>query len=203
MGDVKVQQLIKQLRTRFKTPQTKQEVRTSASYWCLFGLFTLLCLTSLWGKLVVILAFLAIAALVNGPLVFLFGLIYTALFSLFPPLAFLFSLILLIRECFFFVRNWRFGVFATYFYVMPFLFTWLLHQSTYPASVTKWSLLLISLGLFYGLSELVYTRSKNSLGLLWSVISLPYDTVLFVIPKRFSTRFSRQKHLSPVRKHFK
>lgn len=195
--------LLTRIKTLIQAPKTKQEAVGSWSHWSLFILFGLLCIVPFWGKGLILLALLGLVALINGPMLFVFGMIYTALFSLFPPLALLFSLILLIRETFFFVRNWRFGLLASYFYGMPVLFTLLLTHSPYPIIVTKLILLCLSLLILYALSALVYTRSFNSHGLLWNVISIPYDVLLFLIPKRFSKRFSRQTHLSPARKHFK
>lgn len=192
--------LTEKIKQFLRVPQTKTQALTSWSHWTLIALFGLLCWVPFWGKGVIILVLFGMAALVNGPLMLLFGAIYAFLMSLFPPLAFLFSLLLLLNECFFFLRNWRFGLFASYFYLVPFTFTYVVGQQT---KLSQLICLAISFVILQGLMRFLYRQNPNSHGLFWSTISVPYDTVLFLIPRRFFTSRRGKSWTLLKRKHFK
>lgn len=175
---------MKKFRSILTAPRTIQEAQRSWSHWLVVALFGLLCSASFLGKSLIILGFLSLSALINGPVLLLWSACYCFFVNLFPPLALVLSFLLLFSECFLLVKNWRFGVVATFFYTYPFGL-WLV-EKFWP---TNSSLLLIGgvavgIGLFYGLLYWFYRRNSNSHGLLWSLITVPFDGILLLIPKK-------------------
>lgn len=175
---------MKKFRSILTAPRTIQETQRSWSHWLVVALFGLLCSASFLGKSLIILGFLSLSALINGPVLLLWSALYFFFVNLFPPLAWVLSFLLLFSECFLLIKNWRFGVVATFFYAYP--FGLLLVEKFWPTSSTLLPIggIALGIGLFYGLLYWFYRRNPNSHGLLWSLIAVPFEGILLLIPKK-------------------
>lgn len=119
--------------------------------------------------------FTLIAAIVKGPLMLVWGTIYSALVALFPPFALVLSFTFFIINLGTVMKSWRITLTSAYFYLVPLGFS-LLKTTNWvstPYFLTGLALLSI-LGLHFIL-EWLY--KNNSLGrlLTWQIISVPFS----------------------------
>lgn len=166
-----------------KRPNEKAQVNT-LTHWFLLIFFGLLAATSFSQQLFLVIILTAFTALIKGPGMFLFGLIYSFLVGLFPPLSIVLSALFFLISLYQLTRNWRFGMAAAFFYFYPLLLN-LLQQFTFFEET--WFLILaiaVGLFLFHLLILHVYQEQPSSKALAWSLISLPYDCLLFLIPSK-------------------
>ncbi|MDT2757708.1 hypothetical protein P7G51_09985 [Enterococcus asini] len=157
------------------------------SHWFLLIGFGVMTVAPLSWHFALIAVLILTTALAKGPGMFVFGICYAALVSLFPPLA-----ILLSAFCFFLSlwqlgRNWIFYAFAAIYFATPFALKFFgLNE------VTTWSgafsLLLSLVVCHFSLNHLY--RFWDSRSLFWSLWAAPFDCLLFLLPKRFSKRLA-------------
>ncbi|MGX7196914.1 hypothetical protein [Enterococcus olivae] len=176
-----------------QSPNEKNQTHT-LTHWLLLLVFGLLTVASFSQQLFLLLAFTLIAALVKGPGMNLFGLCYSFLVGLFPPLGILLSALFFLLSLYQLTRNWRFGLAGVFFYLYP-LSLKLLQFSPFDQ---RWVLLLamfVGLILLHLLFLNIYQEQPSSKALAWSLISLPYDCLLLLIPtKRIGKkRFRKRK----------
>lgn len=190
--DKRFPQTAAQLRAKGQARMTQRPLNTF-SHWVLLGLFALMLTLSLPKLGLLLGTFTLLTALVKGPLMLIYGAIYTFLVSLFPPLGVVLSLVLLFLSLLELQKNWRFGLVAAYFYLVPlFLAIW------QPAG--KWAFFglkeTICLALIIGAHYIInwlYKHSVASQSLCWSLISLPYDCLLFFLPMALKERLRIKK----------
>ncbi|KAF1303606.1 hypothetical protein IV487_04115 [Enterococcus saccharolyticus] len=171
----------------------KNQVNT-LTHWLLLAVFGLLTFASFPQQLLVIGIFTVITALIKGPGMILFGIVYSFLVGLFPPLGMLLSAVFFFLSLYQLTRNWRFGLTAAFFYLYPML---LVALRFFDFGQTTWfSLLASGIGLMalHFLIRGVYQEQPSSKGLAWSLVSLPYDCFLFLLPskRKKATRLSKK-----------
>lgn len=180
----KYPQLAQYLRQKYKK-NTKDQVLTW-SHFAILALFGLLLKFSFTGQLLLIFSFIAIAALIKGPLMLLYSSIYLFLTSLFPPLGILLSTVLFVLSFLELKRNWQLNLTAFFFYGLPLLTTLLLTFDFGNPFWLKNSLLLIGIITLHFLLQNFYRQDFTSWSLMWFLIAAPYEMLLFIIPKKNS-----------------
>ncbi|WP_430611437.1 hypothetical protein [Enterococcus sp. DIV0876] len=181
------------LKLQQQVPQTNQI--NTLSHWLIIGSFALITVASFTHQLLFLFVLLMIAALIKGPGMILWGVLYSFLVSLFPPLGLLLSalfFLLTIRQL---TKNMTFVLSALYFYTFPFVVTALHHFTTWN---DQW--------LFYGgigvaliSGHLILKqnyRFASSRGVAWALITVPYDCIMALVPKKHKGRlfkFSKVK----------
>ncbi len=186
-------QLAQQLRQKQRVSD-KNQVNTFTHWLLLLG-FGMLTIASFPQQLVILLILVGITALVKGPGMLLFGMLYSFLVSLFPPLGIFLSALFFLLSLYQLTRNWRFGLAAAFFYLYP-MMTVAFRQFAY-FDQTGWLLAFGTVGLvgMHFLFRNVYVSQPSSKALAWSLISLPYDCLVFLLPskKGKKIRFKRRK----------
>lgn len=164
-------------------------------HWLLLFLFGLLAYGSIYQKFLLIGLFIGISALVNGPLMILWGAIYSALVAFFPPIGILLSLLFLMINLGSVVKSWRITLTSVYFYLVPLASSLLqkLIKNEHHYLIFLFVFLSI-LGLHFLLNWL-YKHNSISRSLTWRIVCVPYSLLLFLLPKRFHP-FKRNKKIN-------
>ncbi|RHK05771.1 hypothetical protein DW084_11545 [Enterococcus casseliflavus] len=176
------------LKLQQQTPQKNQTA--TFSHWLLVGFFGLLTAASFSQQLLFLLFVFVLAALVKGPGMIVWGIVYSFLVSLFPPLGIVLSglfFLLTLRQL---TKNVTFVLTALYFYGYPFVITALQHFTNWDPQwlwVGSIGFALIS-GHFVLKQNYPFASSKS---LAWAIISVPYDCVMALIPVKHKARFKR------------
>lgn len=176
------------LKLQQQVPQVGQT--NTLSHWLMIGCFALMTAATFTHQLLFLFVLLMVAALVKGPGMILWGMLYSFLVSLFPPLGLLLSglfFLLTIRQL---TKNMTFVLSAMYFYTFPFLVT-ALH--TFTTWNDQW--------LFYGgigvalISGHMILKQNyafaSSRGVAWALMTVPYDCIMALVPKKHKSRFFR------------
>lgn len=166
----------------------------SRSHWVLLGLFGLLSVATFPQQLLLLLVLTGLTAMVKGPGMLLYGALYSFLVSLVPLLGLLLSVLFFILSIHQLTKNWRFGLAASFFYLYPFGITAI---KQFTAWDNTWSLpALIGAGIIGCHFLLTWLHRHQVAGpvLLWGIITVPYDCLLFLIPTKSKN--------GPVRRHF-
>nr|WP_242596655.1 hypothetical protein [Enterococcus plantarum] len=98
--------------------QRKPQVNT-IWHWLLLILFGLLAYGTMTQQFLLIAIFIAIAAVVKGPLMLLWGAIYSVLIAFFPPLGLVLSLVFFLINLGTIAKSWRISLTSAYFYLVP------------------------------------------------------------------------------------
>lgn len=172
--------------TTQKQKRPDREAQGLSHWLILIGLGAMTVVSLPWHF--AILAFLILtAALAKGPGMLVFGILYAALVSFFPPLGILLSALCFFLSLWQLGRNWVFYAFATVYFALPFALKLLgLNQ------VTTWSgaiAVMLSLVACHYLLTRLY-RLWDSRSFFWSLWAAPFDCLLFLLPKRFSKRLA-------------
>ncbi len=175
-------QLAQQIRQKQRISD-KNQVNT-LTHWLLLVGFGGLTLASFPQQLLILLTLVGVTALVKGPGMLLFGLLYSFLVSLFPPLGIFLSALFFLLSLYQLTRNWRFGLAASFFYLYPMMIV-AFRQFAY-FDHTGWLVAFSAFGLIalHFLFRSVYVSQPSSKALAWSLISLPYDCLVFLLPSR-------------------
>lgn len=173
------------LKLQQQVPQTNQT--NTFSHWAILGTFTLFTAATFSQQILFLFVLLIVAALVKGPGMILWGILYSFLVSLFPPLGLLLSAIFFLLTIRQLTKNMTFVLSALYFYSYPILIT-VLHQ------FTTWN----DQWLFYGSiacalisGHLILKRNylfASSKGVAWALMTVPYDCIMALVPKKHKAR---------------
>lgn len=99
---------------------SRKEQQQSRWHWFTLILFGLMTVATLSQKLILLTLFIAIVALIKGPVMILWGMLYSFLVGLFPPIGILLSAIFFLLNIGTFTKNWRMTLVGIYFYFYPF-----------------------------------------------------------------------------------
>lgn len=153
------------------------------SHWLILIGFGGMTVASLPWHFAILALLLLTTALWKGPGMLLFGILYAALVSFFPPLGLALSALCFFLSLWQLGRNWLFYLFASGYFAWPFVLKLL-----GLAKVTAWPgalALALSLIAVHLLLTRLY-RVWDSRSLFWSLWAAPFDCLLFLLPKRFS-----------------
>lgn len=179
-----VEQFLKSTLEKNVSIQRKQQNQT-IWHWLLLVLFGLLAFGTLTQQLLFIGLFMILAAIVNGPLMILWGIIYSALVAFFPPLGLVISLVFFLINLGTVAKSWRLSLTSAYFYLVPLALSTLRHFWTTPPTYVFAIATGISLLGLHFLLEWLYNNNSLSRTITWRVICVPYSLLLLVIPNRF------------------
>lgn len=164
--------------------QRKPQVNT-IWHWLLLVLFGLLAYGTMTQQFLLIAIFVVIAAIVKGPLMLLWGAIYSVLIAFFPPLGIVLSIVFFLINLGTIAKSWRISLTSAYFYLVPLiggiLRTVVKNEPTYAVLIF---VALSIVGLHFLLSWL-YKNNSLSRTLTWSIISVPYALLIMLLPTRF------------------
>lgn len=178
---------------RLKQRQSNKNQANTFSHWFLLALFGGLTIASFSQQLLLIVAFILVAALVKGPAMILYGVIYTFLVGLFPPLGIVLSALFFFIHLYQITRNWRFGLAAGFFYLYPVTLVALRQFAFFDRGWLMILLTGIGLLVLHFLFQKVYWEQPSSKGLAWSILSLPYDCLSALIPVKRKPKKFRKK----------
>ncbi|WP_207694567.1 hypothetical protein DOK67_0000343 [Enterococcus sp. DIV0212c] len=174
------------------TIQRKPQVNT-VWHWILLILFGLLAYGTMTQQFILIAIFVALAAIVKGPLMILWGAIYSVLIAFFPPLGIVLSILFFLINLGTIAKSWRISLTSAYFYLVPLiggiLRTVVKNEPTYAVLIF---VALSILGLHFLLNWL-YKNNSLSRTLTWSIISVPYAILILFLPTRFRKFKSNKK----------
>ncbi|ALS37214.1 lysylphosphatidylglycerol synthetase-like protein (DUF2156 family) [Enterococcus rotai] len=174
------------------TIERKPQVNT-IWHWVLLILFGLLAYGTMTQQLLLIALFVVIAAIVKGPLMLLWGAIYSALIAFFPPLGLLLSIVFFLINLGTVAKSWRISLTSAYFYLVPLIGSILRavikNEPTYAVLVF---VAVSVLGLHF-LLHWLYKNNSLSRSLTWSIISVPYAIMIMLLPTRFHRLKSTKK----------
>ncbi|EOL47770.1 hypothetical protein [Enterococcus caccae] len=174
------------------TIERKPQVNT-IWHWVLLVLFGLLAYGSMTQQLLLIVVFVIIAAIVKGPLMLLWGAVYSALIAFFPPLGLLLSLVFFLMNLGTIAKSWRISITSAYFYLVPLIGSILRAILKNEPSYAVLIFVSVSiLGLHFLLNWL-YKNNSLSRTLTWSIISVPYALLIMLLPTRFHRVKSNRK----------
>ena len=154
-------------------------------HWLLLILFGLLAYGTMTQQIFLIALFMAIAAIVKGPLMILWGTIYSVLVAFFPPLGIALSVLFFLLNLGTVVKSWRISLTSTYFYLVPLIGsigrTILKNEPDYAVMLF---VIISVLGLHF-LLHWLYKNNSLSRTLAWSIVSVPYALLVMLLPTRF------------------
>lgn len=174
------------------TIQRKPQVNT-VWHWLLLIMFGLLAYGTMTQQFLLIALFIVIAAIVNGPLMILWGAIYATLVAFFPPLGIVLSIVFFLINLGTIAKSWRISLTSAYFYLVPLIgsiFRFAIKNESSYAVLTFVALGI--LGLHFLLNWL-YKYNSLSRTLAWSIISVPYAILIMLLPARFHKFKSNKK----------
>lgn len=173
-------------------PIAKDQTATF-SHWFLLILFSLVTVATFTQQLLFLLFVFVIAALVKGPGMILWGVVYSFLVTLFPPLGLLLSALFFLLTLRQLTRNLTFIFTAVYFYSYPFLITAIHHFTTFD---DQW--IMIAAVIFALISgHLLFKRNyqfASSKAFAWRLITTPYDCLTALIPSKKGRRLQRLRN---------
>lgn len=179
------------------------------THWLLLIGFGGMTVVSLPWHFAILALLLLTTALWKGPGMLLFGILYAALVSFFPPLGLVLSAVCFFLSLWQLGRNWLFYLFSSGYFALPFVYKLLglTDVTTWPDALT----LAVSLVVLHLLLTRLY-RLWDSRSLFWSLWAVPFDCLLFLLPKRVSKRlapdlqaaldYGQKRQLARPRKRF-
>ncbi|PZL71055.1 hypothetical protein CI088_13660 [Enterococcus plantarum] len=172
--------------------QRKPQVNT-IWHWLLLILFGLLAYGTMTQQFLLIAIFIAIAAVVKGPLMLLWGAIYSVLIAFFPPLGLVLSLVFFLINLGTIAKSWRISLTSAYFYLVPLIGgIFRAISKDEPKYLVLMFVAFSLLGLHFLLNWL-YKNNSLSRTLTWSIISVPYALLIMLLPTRFRRIKSNKK----------
>ncbi|XUD04522.1 hypothetical protein IGJ34_002496 [Enterococcus sp. AZ177] len=172
--------------------QRKPQVNT-IWHWLLLILFGLLAYGTMTQQFLLITIFIAIVAVVKGPLMLLWGAIYSVLIAFFPPLGLVLSLVFFLINLGTIAKSWRISLTSAYFYLVPLIGgIFRAISKDEPKYLVLMFVAFSLLGLHFLLNWL-YKNNSLSRTLTWSIISVPYALLIMLLPTRFRRIKSNKK----------
>lgn len=162
-------------------------------HWLLLILFGLLAYGTMTQQFLLITIFITIAAVVKGPLMLLWGAIYSVLIAFFPPLGLVLSLVFFLINLGTIAKSWRISLTSAYFYLVPLIGgIFRAISKDEPKYLVLMFVAFSLLGLHFLLNWL-YKNNSLSRTLTWSIISVPYALLIMLLPTRFRRIKSNKK----------
>lgn len=162
---------------------------SSIWHWVVLVLFSFLTVTTVQNQLWTIGGLILLTALVKGPGLLIWGIVYSFLVSLFPPLGIVLSAIFFLLNIRLLTRSWRVNLITTLFYFYPLGISILQHFTDWNATWQSALLLLPGLiVLHFGLTK-VYAYHPNARQVAWTILATPFELMSLLLPKRFKNRF--------------
>ncbi|MTD37566.1 hypothetical protein GIX45_02735 [Erwinia sp. CPCC 100877] len=175
------------------TIQRKPQVNT-LWHWALLILFGLLAYGTLTQQFILIAVFMVIAALVKGPLMILWGIVYSALVAFFPPLGIVLSLLFFLINLGTVAKSWRITLTSAYFYLVPFAGSLFQLITKNESGYLMAAFVAVSILGLHLLLNWLYKNNSLSRTLAWSIICVPYAVLVMFLPARFRS-FKSNKRL--------
>ncbi len=170
---------------------SRKEQQQSCWHWFTLILFGLLTIATLSQKLILLTVFIAIVALIKGPVMILWGMLYSFLVGLFPPIGILLSAIFFLLNIGTFTKNWRMTLVGIYFYFYPFgvmALREIMHWNNHWFSAGA---LLLGLILLHVMLTKLYQRYGIGRTIFWYVFSIPFGTAYCSLAKPFEDKNKR------------
>lgn len=175
------------------TIKRKPQVNT-LWHWLLLILFGLLAYGTMTQQVLLIALFIALAAIVKGPLMILWAAVYSMLIAFFPPLGIVLSILFFLVNLGTVAKSWRISLTSAYFYLVPLIGTII---RTIVKNEPDYLVMLFVAASMIGLHFLLnwlYQNNSLSRSLTWTIISVPYAILIMILPARFH-RFKTNKKL--------
>lgn len=188
--DPKIAAFLKKRMAHF-VPQ--KESQQSRWHWLLLVLFGWMTIATFPQQLLLLVGFLLIVTLIKGPGMMVWGIIYSFLVSLFPPIGLVLSLILLLLNMQTLVKNWRVSIVGGFFYGYPISIMLLRHFTHWDNNWFFSISLLFGLLIFHYLLMNIYTRYGNSRMIFWYILCIPFSIVAALLPTKMKQRIKLKK----------
>ncbi|WP_086314076.1 hypothetical protein A5821_001648 [Enterococcus sp. 7F3_DIV0205] len=175
------------------TIQRKPQVNT-VWHWLLLILFGLLAYGTMTQQFLLIAVFIVLAAIVKGPMMLLWGAIYSALLAFFPPLGILLSIVFFIINLGTVAKSWRISLTGAYFYLVPLIGGIIRVVVKNETDYAVLAFVAVSIVGLHFLLNWLYKNNSLSRTLTWSIISVPFSLLIMLLPTRFR-RLKSNKNL--------
>lgn len=175
------------------TIQRKPQVNT-VWHWLLLILFGLLAYGTMTQQFLLIAVFIVLAAIVKGPMMLLWGAIYSALLAFFPPLGILLSIVFFIINLGTVAKSWRISLTGAYFYLVPLIGGIIRTVVKNETDYAVLAFVAVSIVGLHFLLNWLYKNNSLSRTLTWSIISVPFSLLIMLLPTRFR-RLKSNKNL--------
>lgn len=166
-----------------------KEPLSSFWHWATLALFAILCIATIKQQLLLIGILMLVAALIKGPGILLFGLIYSFLVSLFPPIGIVLSALFFLFNIRLLTKSWRVNIVTSLFYLYPLGLSLLRYFTHWEAAWQIVLQLLPGLLLLHFVLMQVYYFHPSARQVAWTVLATPFELISLVLPKRFKKPF--------------
>ncbi|MBO0413450.1 hypothetical protein JZO81_20530 [Enterococcus hulanensis] len=166
-----------------------KEPLSSFWHWATLALFAILCIATIKQQLLLIGILMLVAALIKGPGILLFGLIYSFLVSLFPPIGIVLSALFFLFNIRLLTKSWRVNIVTSLFYLYPLGLSLLRYVTHWDAAWQIGLQLLPGLLLLHFVLMQVYYFHPSARQVAWTVLATPFELISLVLPKRFKKPF--------------
>lgn len=166
-----------------------KEPLSSFWHWATLALFAILCIATIKQQLLLIGILMLVAALIKGPGILLFGLIYSFLVSLFPPIGIVLSALFFLFNIRLLTKSWRLNIVTSLFYLYPLGLSLLRYFTHWEAAWQIGLQLLPGLLLLHFVLMQVYYFHPSARQVAWTVLATPFELISLVLPKRFKKPF--------------
>ncbi|WP_165005562.1 MULTISPECIES: hypothetical protein [unclassified Enterococcus] len=167
---------------------SRKEQQQSRWHWLTLILFGLLTVATFSQQLILVTLFIAVVAVIKGPVMIFWGMLYSFLVGLFPPIGILLSAIFFLLNIGTFTKNWRMTLVGIYFYFYP-VGVMILRQFVHWDNV--WfsaGALLLGLVLLHVMLTKLYQRYGIGRTIFWYVFSIPFALLTALLPSRLKTK---------------
>lgn len=166
-----------------------KEPLSSFWHWSTLALFAILCIATIKQQLLLIGILMLVAALIKGPGILFFGLIYSFLVSLFPPIGIVLSALFFLFNIRLLTKSWRVNIVTSLFYLYPLGLSLLRYFTHWDAAWQIGLQLLPGLLLLHFVLMQVYYFHPSARQVAWTVLATPFELISLVLPKRFKKPF--------------
>ena len=166
-----------------------KEPLSSFWHWATLALFAILCIATIKQQLLLIGILMLVAALIKGPGILLFGLIYSFLVSLFPPIGIVLSALFFLFNIRLLTKSWRVNIVTSLFYLYPLGLSLLRYFTHWEAAWQIGLQLLPGLLLLHFVLMQVYYFHPSARQVAWTLLATPFELISLVLPKRFKKPF--------------
>ncbi|MGG5357860.1 hypothetical protein IGI57_000597 [Enterococcus sp. DIV0213j] len=164
--------------------QTRYPQQNTLWHWMALILFGLLTAASFTQQLWLVGFLIVASALIKGPGMILFGIVYSFLVSLFPPLGVLLSLIIFLLNVGSFTKNWRVTLVGMFFYLYPVITLAIRHFGHFDQPWVSFASVLTGLLLLHVFLTALYKKYGISRSVFWYLFSLPFMVLSAILPKK-------------------
>jgi len=166
-----------------------KEPLSSFWHWATLALFAILCIATIKQQLLMIGILMLVAALIKGPGILLFGLVYSFLVSLFPPIGIVLSALFFLFNIRLLTKSWRVNIVTSLFYLYPLGLSLLRYFTHWDAAWQIGLQLLPGLLLLHFVLMQVYYFHPSARQVAWTVLATPFELISLILPKRFKKPF--------------